>query len=86
MGRVRCQSEGSSLVEKRVSSHLQPPSSFTQGNATSDPRLPPPPSLVTVYRDQVKDLALRDMVQQLLEKQCVRVMTETETGFSQECF
>ena len=43
------------------------------------------PSLLTVYRDQVKNVALRDMVLQLLEKQFVRVMTETETGFSGEC-
>ena len=40
-----------------------------------------PPSLLTAYRDPVKNVALRDTVQQLLEKQCVRVMTETETGF-----
>ena len=40
-----------------------------------------PPSLLTVYRDRVKNVALRDMVQQLLEKQCVWVMTESETGF-----
>ena len=34
-----------------------------------------PPSVLTVYRDQVKNVALRDMVLQLLEKQFVLVMT-----------
>ena len=41
---------------------------------------------MTVYRDQVKNVALRDMVLQLLEKQFVRVMTETETGFFSRVF
>ena len=41
MGRDRRQQEGSVLVKKRFSSHVQPSSSLGSGNATSDPRLSP---------------------------------------------
>ena len=40
-----------------------------------------PSYLVVNYKGTVRKVALENMVQQLLDKRCVRVMTDAETGF-----
>ena len=45
-----------------------------------------PSYLVMNYQDTVRKVALEDMVQQLLDKRCVRVMADSETSFFSRVF
>ena len=86
--RDKIQSKGSRLAKTRFSSPFRLRGSSIPPLIRGIPPLTrvSPSYLVMNYEDTVRKVALDDMMQQLLDKRCVKVMADDETNFFSRVF
>ena len=84
MGKIRASRRVVRWLKFRLSLRFDRLVLQKQGLPHLSPRAPQ--GLIANYQDQAKQCALRIVIDQLLEKKCIRKMSETENGFFSRVF